>query len=227
MTETTPTLPTIDDLIRAGALFVANHSGGKDSQAMLIKLLERVPARQLLVVHASLGEAEWELVHDSLLPVPVRSQAGPHRTRGAPLRQGERLHQHRELLGDSRPREPRACQAPQFLAERARQHRRTQLVRMAAHPRRLDGRGLLDHRRRRAGAALGLCRRQRTSQLRVLIMGSPRDLANGAKHRPELLAKYIEIEQRTGYTMHQSRKPLRELVSRGEAQLREPKVASA
>ncbi|CEE62926.1 hypothetical protein XAC3608_2030002 [Xanthomonas citri pv. citri] len=35
-------------------------------------------------------------------------------------------------------------------------------------------------------------------------MGSPRDLANGAKHRPELLAKYIEIEQRTGYTMQGS-----------------------
>ena len=60
MTETNPALPHIDDLIRAGALFVANHSGGKDSQAMLIKLLERIPARQLLVVHASLGEAEWE-----------------------------------------------------------------------------------------------------------------------------------------------------------------------
>ncbi len=33
MTETKPALPHIDDLIRAGALFVANHSGGKDSQA--------------------------------------------------------------------------------------------------------------------------------------------------------------------------------------------------
>lgn len=49
----------IDGLIEHGALFVANHSGGKDSQVQLIRLLERVPAAQLLVVHASLGPMEW------------------------------------------------------------------------------------------------------------------------------------------------------------------------
>ncbi|ELQ7070369.1 phosphoadenosine phosphosulfate reductase family protein [Salmonella enterica] len=49
----------IQSLIEAGALFVSNHSGGKDSQAMLIKLLEVVPAKQLIVVHASLGIIEW------------------------------------------------------------------------------------------------------------------------------------------------------------------------
>lgn len=49
----------IDTLIAAGALFVANHSGGKDSQAQLIRLLERVPAAQMIVVHASLGPMEW------------------------------------------------------------------------------------------------------------------------------------------------------------------------
>lgn len=51
--------PTIEDLIASGALFVANHSGGKDSQALLIALLKVVPAKQLLVAHASLGEMEW------------------------------------------------------------------------------------------------------------------------------------------------------------------------
>lgn len=49
----------IKALVDAGALFVSNHSGGKDSQAMLIRLLEQIPAAQLLVVHASLGEMEW------------------------------------------------------------------------------------------------------------------------------------------------------------------------
>lgn len=49
----------IQSLIEAGALFVSNHSGGKDSQAMLIKLLDVIPARQLVVVHASLGSVEW------------------------------------------------------------------------------------------------------------------------------------------------------------------------
>lgn len=49
----------IQRLIEDGALFVANHSGGKDSQAQLIKLLEIVPRDQLMVVHASLGAMEW------------------------------------------------------------------------------------------------------------------------------------------------------------------------
>lgn len=49
----------ITNLIASGALFVSNHSGGKDSQAMLIKLLEVIPPRQLVVVHASLGAIEW------------------------------------------------------------------------------------------------------------------------------------------------------------------------
>lgn len=46
-------------LVAEGALVVSNHSGGKDSQAMLIKLREVVPPSQLLVIHASLGEIEW------------------------------------------------------------------------------------------------------------------------------------------------------------------------
>ena len=49
----------IEALRDAGALFVASHSGGKDSQAMLIRLLEIIPRPQLLVVHAALGEVEW------------------------------------------------------------------------------------------------------------------------------------------------------------------------
>ena len=38
------------DEIQKGALFVINHSGGKDSQAMMIKLLEFVPKEQIVVV---------------------------------------------------------------------------------------------------------------------------------------------------------------------------------
>lgn len=51
--------PPFLDEIAAGALFVINHSGGKDSQAMMIKLLEIIPPAQILVVHASLGYMEW------------------------------------------------------------------------------------------------------------------------------------------------------------------------
>jgi 3'-phosphoadenosine 5'-phosphosulfate sulfotransferase (PAPS reductase)/FAD synthetase len=45
--------------IDAGALFVVNHGAGKDSQAMAICLAKLVPRRQLLVIHADLGEVEW------------------------------------------------------------------------------------------------------------------------------------------------------------------------
>lgn len=48
-------------LVAQGALFAINHSGGKDSQAMMIKLLEMgIPARQLIAVHADLGDMEWQ-----------------------------------------------------------------------------------------------------------------------------------------------------------------------
>ena len=51
--------PTIQTLIERGALFVVNHSGGKDSQAMCIEMTRLVPREQLVIVHADLGEVEW------------------------------------------------------------------------------------------------------------------------------------------------------------------------
>ena len=47
------------ELIERGALFVVNHSGGKDSQAMYLMLRDLVPAEQLVIVHADLGAVEW------------------------------------------------------------------------------------------------------------------------------------------------------------------------
>ncbi len=49
----------IDILISLGALFVVNHSGGKDSQALRAVVEARVPREQILVVHADLPEVEW------------------------------------------------------------------------------------------------------------------------------------------------------------------------
>ena len=51
--------PTIRALIREGTLFVVNHSGGKDSQAMTILLQRIIPKEQLVIVHAELPEVEW------------------------------------------------------------------------------------------------------------------------------------------------------------------------
>ena len=50
----------IIELRDRGALFVSNHSGGKDSQAMHILLESFVPREQLVVVHADLGDVEWD-----------------------------------------------------------------------------------------------------------------------------------------------------------------------
>lgn len=50
----------IQALVNRGALFVVNHSGGKDSQAMLIKIRALVPASQILVIHADLPGVEWK-----------------------------------------------------------------------------------------------------------------------------------------------------------------------
>lgn len=50
---------TIEELIVQGALFVVNHSGGKDSQVMFLRLRTLVPADQLLVIHADLPGADW------------------------------------------------------------------------------------------------------------------------------------------------------------------------
>lgn len=49
----------IKELIDQNSLFVISHSGGKDSQCLLIKLAAVLPINQMVVVHASLGEVEW------------------------------------------------------------------------------------------------------------------------------------------------------------------------
>ncbi len=49
----------IANLIARGALFVVNHSGGKDSQVMYLGLRDLVPREQLVIVHADLGAVEW------------------------------------------------------------------------------------------------------------------------------------------------------------------------
>ena len=59
-------LQQIEGLIDAGAHFYVGHSGGKDSQAMYAALYALVPAGQLHVVHADLGDIEWPGVKDHI-----------------------------------------------------------------------------------------------------------------------------------------------------------------
>lgn len=53
-------LNQIRELIESGAQFFVGHSGGKDSQAMFAVLSKIVPADQLSVVHADLGDVEHD-----------------------------------------------------------------------------------------------------------------------------------------------------------------------
>lgn len=62
-------LPILDEiavLIRRGAVFFVNHSGGKDSQAMFHFIRRHVPASQIRVIHAVLPEVEWEGVQEHI-----------------------------------------------------------------------------------------------------------------------------------------------------------------
>lgn len=49
----------IQKLINGKALFVINHSGGKDSQTMTLLLSKIIPDNQLMIVHAHLPGVEW------------------------------------------------------------------------------------------------------------------------------------------------------------------------
>tara|TARA_R100000951_G_scaffold83600_1_gene71353 strand:- start:2454 stop:3203 length:750 start_codon:yes stop_codon:yes gene_type:complete len=49
-----------------GAIFYCSTSGGKDSQAMAIRLRRWVPADQIVYVHADLGTVEWQGVQSHI-----------------------------------------------------------------------------------------------------------------------------------------------------------------
>jgi 3'-phosphoadenosine 5'-phosphosulfate sulfotransferase (PAPS reductase)/FAD synthetase len=262
------TTEQIQALIDAGALFAVNHSGGKDSQAMLIRLLELVPARQVVVVHADMGEVEWagtrelaerqaaaagvpflvaRAVKSFLEMVERRFESRPdapswpsaqHRQCTSDLKRGPidrevrryaKAHGFSTVVncmgiraGESVSRsklEPFKANARNTIAGRAWYdwlpifELTTEQVFSA-----IAGAGQAPHWAYAAG-------NERLSCV-FCIMASKTDLANGARHNPALLARYIELEQRTGYTMHMSRRPLAELVAEGMALL-EPIAAAA
>lgn len=247
----------VRQLIDDGALFVANHSGGKDSQAMLIRLLKIVPRKQLIVIHASLGEVEWPgaLEHaekqagDAGLPfIVARSvktffQMVEHRyaVRPGPNSPCWPSASNRQCTSDLK-RGPIEREVRRY----AKAHGFTKIVScMGIRAQESPGRAKQEAWKRNDGQSIAgrewfiwlpihtLTREDVLAEIAAAgqqlhwayaagndrlscmfcIMGSRRDLQNAARHNPALLAKYLEIEQRTGYTMHQSRKSLGELVA--------------
>lgn len=250
----------MQELIERGALFVANHSGGKDSQAMLIELAKIVPRHHLAVIHATLGEAEWKGALEK-----AREGAELAGCRFIVASATKTLFQMVEHRHATRPEVPswpsratRQCTSDLKRGPIERETRRyakalgfkiivncmglraqesTDRAKLETFKRNernsVAGRQWYDwlpiHAWTRdqvfaAIAAAGqtphwayAAGNERLSCV-FCIMASRRDLRNGARHNPELLAKYIELEERTGYTMHMSRIPLRQLVTQEQEQ---------
>ncbi|WP_230294259.1 phosphoadenosine phosphosulfate reductase family protein [Deinococcus sp. 6GRE01] len=239
----------------AGALFVVNHSGGKDSQAMLIEVLRYVPAAQILVVHATLGEAEWpgalehaqaqaeaagcpfvvaqavktffEMVehrfkvrpgpNSPCWPSASNRQCTSDLKRGPIQREVRRYAKERGLLRIVGCMGLRAAESPRRAKASPWQLNADQSVAGRTWHEWLPIHDLStpDVLRIVADASQELHPAYAMGNERLscvfCIMASANDLRNGALHNPELYAKYVEIEKRTGYTMHMSRKSLEEL----------------
>lgn len=234
----------------AGALFALSDSGGKDSQAMRIAVLRVVPAAQVVVVHASLGDVEWPgaLEHAQAgaerngLPFIVALarktffEMVAHRYAvrpGAPswpsastrqctsdLKRGPITRELRRVL-----RERGLCAIVSCMGIRAEEspHRAKASVVKRSDLNSVAGRDWWEwlpiHEMTRAEVfaliassgetphpayALG---NDRLSCM-FCIFGSKNDLRNAAIANPALYRRYVEMEQRTGYTMHQSRQAL-------------------
>ncbi|MFT2721655.1 phosphoadenosine phosphosulfate reductase family protein [Deinococcus sp. A31D244] len=237
----------------AGALFVLNHSGGKDSQAMLIEVLRHVPAAQILVVHATLGESEWPgaLEHAQAQAEAagcafIVAEAGK-----TFLGMVERRYQTRPEVPSWPSSSTRQCTSDLKRGPITREVRRyatargiTRIVNCmgmraqessarakkpawAPHAEHgTAGRSWYDwlpihdmstadvlrtvadaDQQLHPAYALG---NDRLSCV-FCLFGSAGDLRNGAQQNPELYARYVEMERRTGYTLHMSRKSLEEI----------------
>lgn len=242
---------TIQELIDAGALFVSNHSGGKDSQAMLIKLMQIVPNKQLLVVHASLGIVEWpgamELAEQQAandnLPFIVAKASNKTFLSMVQRRFEERPDvpswpsaKHRQCTSDLK-RGP--------IQREVRRHAKEHGFKLVVNCLGLRAEESPGRAKRQSFSRMGisnsvltwyewlpiheLTTEQVFSTIRsagqephyayalgnerlscvFCIMASKGDMQNGAKHNPELLEEYHQLEQRTGYTMHMSQIPIK------------------
>lgn len=265
-------MTSIKNFIEQGALFVVSHSGGKDSQAMMIKLRRAgVPASQMVVIHACLGAVEWDGAKE-LAQANAEAAGIPFIV--ATARRG--LLQMVEERFEKRPEVPswpssstRQCTSDLKRGPIAREARRyatangftlvlncmgfrseesparakrqeltpvkanttktrdwfdflpiqdwtmqdvfTAIAEDGQEPHKAYGAQLVDGEWITAG-------NDRLSCV-FCIMASAKDIAHGARHFPELANQYIELEQKTGYTMHMSRKSLAQLIDEGSQKL--------
>jgi len=247
--------PDVPRLVAAGALFVLNHSGGKDSQAAFITVARQVPAAQMLCVHAPLGEMEWpgalELAQAQAARYGVAFVlAGHHREmslldkvaekfairpgcspwpsdgqrwctshfKTGPCQREVRRYatQHGfttvvNCLGLRASESDRRYKAlPWVLNEEQTNRRRTWYDWLPVHhlftP---EIFALIADAGEQPHYAYGLGNERLSC--RFCIYGSAGDLRNAALSAPALYEQYVQLEAKTGYTMHMNRKSLPEI----------------
>lgn len=232
------------EMIAKGALVFVSHSGGKDSQAMYAQLRDSVPADQIVVVHAALGQVEWSGVIEHI-------EANIDHDLNI-VSAGFDLLEMVQRKRDSRPEVPswpspkyRPCTAglkrgpiQKFIKGYMRDRGLTLGINAMglraeeSNPRAKRPTWRLNKDMSRAGRTVmdwlpihGLSTSEVFATIEAAgqapfwayaagnerlscvfcIMGSDSDLRNGAKHNPGLAAKYIELEESTGYTMFHNR----------------------
>lgn len=238
--------PYIHELIAQGALFVCNHSAGKDSQAMFALLSRLVPARQLLVVHAVLPEVEWpgivehiqatigeaplvfaravktffEMVeHRGMFPSPANRQCT------SDLKRGPIEREIRRYLADHPEFEGRVVNCMGMRAQESASRKKLETFKrspknsvagrtwyewLPIHAMSADevfatiaAAGQRPHPAYAAGMTrLSCC---------FCIMASEADLTTAARLAPDLYRRYVETEERLGFTLSMSRRPLTEI----------------
>jgi 3'-phosphoadenosine 5'-phosphosulfate sulfotransferase (PAPS reductase)/FAD synthetase len=230
-------------------LFVANHSGGKDSQAALIALLKVVPKERIVVVHASLGAMEWPGALEL-----AQQEAAQFNLPFVVAKAEKTFLSMVENRFNSRPEVPswpsastRQCTSDLKRGPIQREVRRfakgngykTIVNCMGIRGQESSGRAkrnvfskmkisnsvltwyewLPVHHMKTEEVFQSIAKAGKTPHYAYslgnerlscvfCIMGSKNDLANGAKHHPELLKQYDDLKKSTGYTMHMSRIPL-------------------
>jgi 3'-phosphoadenosine 5'-phosphosulfate sulfotransferase (PAPS reductase)/FAD synthetase len=234
---------TPQEMIDAGALVFVSHSGGKDSQAMYAHLRPRVPADQIVVVHANLGEVEWPGVM-AHIEANIEHEMNVVRAGKTLLEMVERRHETRPDVPPWPSAQHRQCtsdlkRGPIYKFIRHEMKRRGATLAINAmglraeessarakkqpwlHNKALSkaGRTVYDwlpihdwttpqvfDEIAAAGQSPFHAYAEGNERLSCVfcIMGCEGDLRNGARQNPELARKYIELEQRTGYTMFPS-----------------------
>jgi 3'-phosphoadenosine 5'-phosphosulfate sulfotransferase (PAPS reductase)/FAD synthetase len=221
----------IQALADRGAMFVINHSGGKDSQAMTLFLQRHIPREQLVIIHADLPGVDWEGIAEHIREtapgIPFYISRNENKTFLEMVERRGKFPspQQRQCTSDLK-RDPinrtirRLGYRLIVSCQGMRAEESTPRAKLATF--RLDARNSTDRREqyvwlpihawteRQVYAAIAEAGQQPhwaygagMSRLSCCfcIMASKADLQTAARLKPELFRRYCELERRIGQTM--------------------------